>query len=164
MIREFLGWWISLFKGMPPELSVFLVSMIPLVEERGGLILAKMLGVDLWKAVLLCMTGNIIPIPFILFFIEKVIHWMSEHHMSKIADFLLAKAEKNRPKVERYGFWGLVLFVGIPIPGTGAWSGSLVAAVFDMDLKKASLAIFLGICLAAIIMTFFSYGLLGRWF
>ena len=71
------------------------------------------------------------------------------------------KARKNKPKVDRYGFWGLMLFVGIPLPGTGAWTGSLVAALFDMDLKKASISILLGIFLAAVIMTFLSYGVFG---
>ena len=81
--------------------------------------------------------------------------------MSKIATWLEEKAAKNRPKIEKYGFWGLMLFVGIPLPGTGAWTGSLVAAVFDMDLKKASISILLGVFLAAIIMTVVSYGALG---
>ena len=135
--------------------------MIPLIEERGGLILARMLGVPMWEAVFWCVIGNIVPIPFILWGIKSVIHWMSEHKLSKIADWLLNKAEKNRPKIDKYGFWGLTLFVGIPLPGTGAWTGSLVASVFDMDLKKASVSILIGIALAAVIMTIVSYGLIG---
>ena len=79
---------------------------------------------------------------------------MSEHHLSRVAEWLMAKAEKNKPKIDRYGFFGLLLFVGIPLPGTGAGTGSLVASVFDMDLKKASISILLGIFLAAVIMTF----------
>ena len=135
--------------------------MIPLIEERGGLILARMLGVPMWEAVFWCALGNIIPIPFILWGIKKFIHWMSEHNMSRVATWLLNKAAKNRPKIEKYGFWGLTLFVGIPLPGTGAWTGSLVASVFDMDLKKASVSILIGVALAAVIMTIVSYGLLG---
>ena len=161
-MNSFLTWFMqTIGQYISPELSVFLVSLLPLIEERGGLILAKFLGIPMWKAVCICVIGNIIPIPFILFFIKKVIHWMAEHHMSKIAEWITDKAVKNKPKVDKYGFWGLTLFVGIPLPGTGAWTGSLVAAVFDMDLKKASISILIGVALAAVIMTTFSYGLIG---
>lgn len=160
MVESFLAWWMA-HVPVSPKLSVFLVSMIPLIEERGGLILARMLGMPMWEAVFWCVFGNIVPIPFILWGIKSVIHWMSEHHMSRVAEWLTAKAAKNKPKIDRYGFFGLMLFVGIPLPGTGAWTGSLVAALFDMDLKKASISILLGIFLAAIIMTFVSYGLIG---
>ena len=81
--------------------------------------------------------------------------------MGRLADWLEAKAAKNKPKIDKYGFWGLMLFVGIPLPGTGAWTGSLVASVFDMDMKKASLSILLGVFLAAVIMSLVSYGVLG---
>ena len=121
-----------------------------------------MLGIPMWEAVFWCVLGNIVPIPFILLLIEKVIHWMAGHHLSGVAEWLIRKAEKNKPKIDRYGFLGLMLFVGIPLPGTGAWTGSLVASLFDMDLKKASISILLGIFLAAVIMTLFSYGLLGN--
>ena len=161
MVESFLAWWMA-HVPVSPKLSVFLVSMIPLIEERGGLILARMLGIPMWEAVFWCVLGNIVPIPFILLLIEKVIHWMADHHLSGVAEWLIRKAEKNKPKIDRYGFLGLMLFVGIPLPGTGAWTGSLVAALFDMDLKKASISILLGIFLAAVIMTVFSYGLLGN--
>jgi uncharacterized membrane protein len=158
----FIEWFMStLGTYLSPQLSVFLVSMVPLVEERGGLILAGLLKMPIREAVLWCVLGNILPVPFILLFIERVIEWMANHHMSRFAEWLEEKARKNKPKVDRYGFWGLMLFVGIPLPGTGAWTGSLVAALFDMDLKKASLSILLGIFLAAVIMTAVSYGGLG---
>lgn len=161
-MEAFILWWAdTIGKFISPKLSVFLISMIPLIEERGGLILARMLNINIWEAVIICVIGNIVPIPFILFGIKKFLHWMSEHHLSRVAEWLQKKAEKNKPKIDRYGFLGLTLFVGIPLPGTGAWTGSLVAAVFDMDLKKASLSILLGIFLAAVIMTLVSYGLLG---
>jgi len=161
MVESFLAWWMA-HVPVSPKLSVFLVSMIPLIEERGGLILARMLGIPMWEAVFWCVLGNIVPIPFILLLIKKVIHWMADHHLSGVAEWLIRKAEKNKPKIDRYGFLGLMLFVGIPLPGTGAWTGSLVASLFDMDLKKASISILLGIFLAAVIMTVFSYGLLGN--
>ena len=156
----FVAWWAA-HVALPKEISVFIVSIIPLIEERGGLILARMLNMPLGSAVFWCVLGNIVPIPFILFGIEKLLHWLSSHHLSKIAGWLENKATKNKPKIDRYGFFGLMLFVGIPLPGTGAWTGSLVASLFDMDLKKASVSILLGIALAAVIMSLFSYGLLG---
>ena len=159
-MEGFILWWAA-HVPLSPRISVFLVSMIPLIEERGGLILARMLGMNMWEAIFWCVLGNILPIPFILWGLESVFHWMAEHHLSGVAEWLMAKAEKNRPKIERYGFLGLMLFVGIPLPGTGAWTGSLVAAVFDMDLKKSSISILLGIFLAAVIMTVVSYGLIG---
>ena len=159
-MEGFIAWWAANV-SLSPNISVFLISMIPLIEERGGLILARMLKIPMWEGVFWCVIGNIVPIPFILWGIKSFIHWMSEHHLSKVAEFLTSKAEKNKPKIDKYGFWGLTLFVGIPLPGTGAWTGSLVAALFDMDLKKASLSILLGIFLAAVIMTIVSYGLLG---
>ena len=161
MVEAFIAWWAA-HVPVSANLSVFLVSMIPLIEERGGLILARMLGIPMWEAVFWCVIGNIVPIPFILLLIKRIIHWMADHHLSGVAEWLIAKAEKNKPKIDRYGFLGLVLFVGIPLPGTGAWTGSLVAALFDMDLKKASVSILLGIFLAAVIITLVSYGLLGN--
>lgn len=159
-MESFVIWWAA-HVSLPNWLSVFIVSMIPIVEERGGLILASLLEMPMWSGVFWCVIGNIVPIPFILIGIKKVLHWLSDHHLSKIAEWIENKAAKNRPKIEKYGFWGLTLFVGIPLPGTGAWTGSLVAALFDMDLKKASLSILIGIALAAVIMTFLSYGVLG---
>ncbi|MBR2825246.1 MAG: small multi-drug export protein [Solobacterium sp.] len=158
-MQAFIDWFMSTIgQYISPELSVFLVSMLPLIELRGGIIVARLLNMEMWKAILFSVLGNILPIPFILFFIKKIFHWMANHHMGGIVDRMLKRAEKNRAKIEKYGFWGLTLFVGIPLPGTGAWTGSLVAAVFDMDLKKASLSILLGIILATIIMTTISYG------
>ena len=160
-MEGFILWWAA-HVPLSPRISVFLVSMIPLIEERGGLILARMLGMNMWEAIFWCVLGNILPIPFILWGLESVFHWMAEHHLSKMMEKLEEKATRNKPKIDKYGFWGLTLFVGIPIPGTGAWSGSLVASVFDMDTKKASVSILIGIALAAFIMTVISYGLLGQ--
>lgn len=159
---SFVNWFVNgIGQHISAEWTVFIVSMIPLIEERGGLLAARLLEIPMWRAVIFCVLGNILPIPFILLLIKKVLHWMADHHMGKLAGWIEAKAAKNKPKIEKYGFWGLMLFVGIPLPGTGAWTGSLVAAVFDMDLKKASISILLGIFLAAIIMTIISYGALG---
>ncbi len=164
-MESFITWFMNTIgQYISKEMAVFLVSMVPLVEERGGLLLASMLGIPMWRGILFCVLGNILPIPFILLFIKKIFHWMADHHMSKIVVKMEEKAKKNKPKIDKYGQLGLTLFVGIPLPGTGAWTGALVASLFDMDLKRASISIFLGIILAAIIMTAVSYGALGSLF
>ncbi|MGP1376871.1 MAG: COG2426 family protein [Bulleidia sp.] len=163
-MQGFLEWWYSgVGQHISRELSVMLVSMIPLIEERGGLILAGpgFFQLPIVQGVFWAVIGNIIPIPFVLLFIKKILHWMAAHHLHSMVHVLEQKAYKNRDKIEKYGFWGLVLFVGIPLPGTGAWSGSLIAALLDMDLKRASLSILLGVFMAAVIMTFLSYGVIG---
>ncbi len=159
-MEGFVIWWAE-HVMLPKWASVFIISMFPIIEERGGLILARLLEMPMWEAVFWCVLGNVLPIPFILMGIKKLLHWMSDHHLSKAAEWIENKAAKNRPKIEKYGFFGLMLFVGIPLPGTGAWTGSLVAAIFDMDLKKASLSILLGVFLAAVIMTILSFGIMG---
>ena len=145
------------------EVVVFIISLMPILELRGGMIAAAILNIPYIKAATICIIGNIFPIPFILLFLKKIFNWMDNWELTRgFVEHFRKMAHKNRTKVEKYGFWGLVLFVGIPLPGTGAWTGSLVASVFDMDIKKASLGIFLGIVLAFIIMSILSYGLISN--
>ncbi len=150
-----LGQYIS------PEWVVFIISMIPILELRGGLIAASILEIPILKAIPFCIVGNIIPIPFILLFIKKILKWMQKiKGLRVIANWLENKAMKKSDALKKGEFWGLALFVGIPLPGTGAWTGSLIAALMDIDLKKAVGAILLGIVIATIIMSILSYGLL----
>ena len=152
----------SLGQFLSKELFVFFVSMLPLIELRGGVLIAKILGIKLLKANIICIIGNIIPIPFILLFIKKIFAFMKKHNIMKgFVEKLEERATKKSKGADRGEFLFLLLFVGIPIPGTGAWMGSLIAALFEFDIKRASIAIFLGILLAAIIMSIASYGLLG---
>ena len=152
----------SLGSWMPKEVFIFLVSMVPLIELRGGLIIARLLDIGLLKANLICIAGNILPIPFVLLFIRRIFEFMKEHNiLKKMVLKLEDRAAKKSKGAERGEFIFLLTFVGIPIPGTGAWTGSLIASLFEYDIKKASLAIFLGILMAAIIMDILSYGLLG---
>ena len=141
---------------------VFLISMMPLLELRGGLLASSLLKVSAVQAIPICIIGNILPIPFILLFIKKIFQWMKK---VKCFRGLIIKLENRAmgrsDKIQQYEFWGLVLFVGIPLPGTGAWTGSLIAALLEVDFKKAMLAELLGIILATIIVSFVSYGLLG---
>ena len=147
------------------EAIVFIISMIPILELRGALLVAgPLLGVPVAKAIPLCIIGNIIPVPFILLLITPIFKWMKGTKLFKpMVDKLEAKnkAMGKSEKIEKYEFWGLVLFVGIPLPGTGAWTGSLIAALLGVKFKKAFPAVILGIFMATVIMWFISYVLLG---
>ena len=153
----------SLLNKVSKEAIVFIISLMPLLELRGGLIAASLLKVPYLRAAILVIVGNILPIPFVLLLIERILGIMEKWSLTeKFAIYLRKKAEKNKPKIDKYGFLGLTLFVGIPLPGTGAWTGSLVAALFHMDYKKSLLSILLGIVLAFIIMSVVSYGILSN--
>ena len=145
------------------EAIVFIISMIPILELRGALlVVGPLLGVPVATAIPLCIIGNIIPVPFILLLITPIFKWMKGTKTFKpMVDKLEAKAMSKSDKIEKYEFWGLVLFVGIPLPGTGAWTGSLIAALLGVKFKKAFPAVILGICIATVIMWFISYVILG---
>ena len=135
------------------EAIIFIISMIPILELRGGLLAASpaLLDVPILKAIPLCITGNLLPIPFILLLIEKVLNIMEQIPvLDRIALWVREKADKHKGQVEAYGFWGLVLFVG-----------SLVASLLHMKIRKSFPAILLGIVIATVIMSLLSYGLLG---
>ena len=138
------------------EAIIFIISMIPILELRGGLLAASpaLLNVPILKAIPICIIGNLLPIPFILLLIEKVLNGMERvPGLSKVAIWVRQKADKNKGQIEKFGFWGLVLFVGIPLPGTGAWTGSLVAALLHMKFGKAIGAILCGLNMATVIMS-----------
>ena len=141
------------------EAIVFIISMIPILELRGALLVAgPLLGVPVAKAIPLCIIGNIIPVPFILLLITPVFKWMKGTKLFKpMVDKLESKAMSKSDKIEKYEFWGLVLFVGIPLPGTGAWTGSLIAALLGVKFKKAFPAVILGICMATEIFHLFQF-------
>lgn len=161
---ESIALWFAgtLGKYISSKLAVFIVSLVPILECRGGLIASALLKVDIRYAVPLCILGNILPIPFILLFIKRIFKWLKKFNFSRPLIEKLENRAMNKSKNMSNGeFLGLLLFVGIPLPGTGAWTGSLVAALLDMDLKKAITAIFLGILLATLIVGSLSYGLLA---
>ena len=145
------------------ESVVFIISMMPVLELRGGPLAASLLDVAYLKALMICIIGNLLPIPFVLFFIEKIVLLMEKFGPTKkIAMWLRKKVEKNQAAIEKYDFWGLTLFVGIPLPGTGAWTGSLVAGLLHMPRRKSVPAILTGILMASVIMSVVSYGILGN--
>ena len=159
LYNQTLGTW------MPREIFVLLVSMIPLVELRGGLVIAYLLKMSFWSSNLFCIIGNVIPIPFILLFIRQIFKWMKEHNvLTGFVRWLEARAEKKSSGRERGEFIFLWLFVGIPLPGTGAWTGALIASLMEFDIKKASAAIGLGILTAAVIMNILTHFGLGYLF
>lgn len=145
---------------IPSWLTIFIISMFPILELRGGLIAASLLGVPLVKAFIICYIGNLLPIPFILLLIKKIFQWMRRFpKFAKIVDKMESKAEKGRDRVEKYKEWGLFAFVAIPLPGTGGWTGALISAVLNLDIKKSFLVIALGVLTAGIIMALISYGI-----
>ena len=152
----------TLGKYVSAKMVVFIVSLMPILECRGGLIVAKLLGVDLLEAIPICVIGNLLPIPFILLFIKKIFKWMKQFGIFRpLVERLEQRGMARSKALENGEFVALMLFVGIPLPGTGGWTGSLAAALLDMDIKKASLAILLGVFIATVIMSIVSYGLLG---
>lgn len=143
------------------EIIIFIISMCPILELRGGLLASAVLNVSIKKAIPICIIGNIIPIPLILLFIGRIFNRMKKYEKtSRIVCKLENKVLNKSEQIQKYGFWGLVIFVGIPFPGTGSWTGSLIAELLGIDIKKALLAELIGIIMATIIMSILSYGLL----
>ena len=161
MAESLAEWLVGALNGIPPELIIFIISMIPILELRGGLIAAALLNVDMLTAIPICLVGNFIPVPFILLLIKTIFKWMKKHNILKnfIEKLELKSTGDKAERIRRYEFWGLVLFVGIPLPGTGAWTGSLIAALLDVDFKKSIIAVICGLLLATTIMCIVSYGI-----
>lgn len=158
MTDALVQWFATNLSWLPRELIVFIISMIPILELRGGFIAAALLQIPYLEAVPICIIGNIIPIPFILLFINKIFAWMkTTKHLGKIALKIENKALSKSDTIRKYEFLGLVLFVGIPLPGTGAWTGSLIACLLEVKMKKAVPAIFIGLIMATAIMSFITY-------
>ena len=137
--------------------------MVPVIELRGGIPAGVAAGLPVFWAALVSIIGNMIPVPFVLFFIRKLLVWMEQKSsmLGKFAKMLRDKADANKEKVLKYEFWGLVALVAIPIPGTGAWTGALVAASLDMQLKRAVPAILLGVLIAGILVSMVTAGVVA---
>lgn len=149
--------------GMGKEIVVFIISVLPILELRGGLLAASILNLNFIPAYIISIFGNCLPIPFVLLFLDKIFNWLKNFKTTKkIVVKLENKILSKKEKIEKYGYWGLLLFVGIPLPGTGAWTGAGLAVLLRLDRKKSSLVIFLGVILASIIMSIISYGILGN--
>lgn len=145
---------------MKDILLTFLVAMVPVVELRGAIPFGVVRGLNLWTAIIASVLGNLVPVPFIILFIRRIFAWMRAHmpKLDGLVTRLEKKAEKNRAAVEKYAFWGLAILVAIPLPGTGAWTGALVAAMMEMRLKRAFPAIVIGVVIAGVIVSVVTYG------
>lgn len=146
------------------EFCVLICSMLPIIELRGGIPMGTALGLPWWETFILSVIGNMIPVPFILLLIPKIIDWMSRSKVkffNKIGGWLQRKADKNAPKIQKYGFWGVCLFVAIPLPVTGAWTGSLVASTIGLKFWKALVSCLFGVLIAGVIVTLISQGALA---
>lgn len=144
------------------EVICFLISLLPVLELRGGLIAAKIMGVSFVKAFIICYVGNMLPIPFILLFIRKIFNWLKRFgKINKTIENLEMRSIRKAEKVKKYRLWGLLLLVAIPLPGTGAWTGALVADLFDIRVKYSLPVIAVGVLIAGAIVSGISYGLFG---
>lgn len=161
---------------MKNALYVFLISILPLIELRGAVPVGAAMGIPFYITFLAAVVGNVLPVPFILMFIPKILDFMARFKIFRpIVEWLRKKANKNRGKIIKDDeiipggehrmsgaiFTALLLFVALPVPGTGAWTGSLVAALFDLPKKQSFLAVTLGVMLCGVIMCLASYGVVG---
>jgi len=145
---------------------VFLIAMVPLIEIRGAIPYAVGFGLPMVPSILVAILGNMLPVPFIFLFARKVLEWGKDKKViGKFFTWCLEKGEKGGRKLEskagRGLYWALFLFVGIPLPGTGAWTGTLAASILNMDFKKSTLAVMAGVVLAGAIMLLASLGVFG---
>lgn len=137
-----------------------LVSMIPVVELRGGIPFGVTAGLPVWAAFIAAVIGNLIPVPFIIVYIRRIFQWMRRRipKLNSLVDRLERKAHLKGQKVTKYKYLGLMLFVAIPLPGTGAWTGSLAAAFLDMPLRKAIPSVVVGVLIAGMAISILTYG------
>lgn len=156
-------WFISLgadssqiIKG----LITFFVSILPVVELRGAIPVGVALGLPHLTTFIIAFLGNLLPVPFIILFIRRIFAWMKQksERLGRIAEKLEKRAEDKKGSIEKYKFWGLLIFVAIPLPGTGAWTGSLIAGMLNMRLKDALPAVIIGVLIAGILMTGLTLG------
>ena len=163
MAESLVNFFIKIFSFINKDILVFIISMMPILELRGGLIAASILKIPFVKALIICLIGNILPIPFILFFLNYVFDLLSKWKVTKkLVDWIKKRTLSKKDTLEKYGYLGILLFVGIPLPGTGMWTGSMLVVLLGMNRKKAIPYIILGILLASVIMSIVSYGVLGN--
>lgn len=162
LIKSFL----ALFSGITTSLTgkyilIFIISLLPVLELRGGLIAASLLNLPMWSSLIVCLLANILIIPFVLFLMENIIKLLSHIKIFKnFFDWWYKKALKKKDLIEKYGYIGIMLFVAIPLPGSGAWTGCLLAVLLGLDKKKSFIASLLGVLIASVIMLIFSYVIL----
>lgn len=165
MSEKLADYIVALLGGvLNKELIVFIISLMPILELRGGIIAGFALGMDFLPTFIIAYIGNILPVPFILMFIEWVFDFLSRTRFKRLPDALKRRALKQSDSIKKYQYLGLLLFVGVPLPGTGAWTGALIASLLKMDKKKAFIYIAIGVLMAGVIVSIFSFGLLDMLF
>lgn len=161
LVETFIDFFRNL--DLNKEVIVFIISLLPILELRGGLLAASLLNVDPVVGYIICVIGNILPVPFILLLITPLFNRLKKTKLlSKFVDKIENKALSKKDQIDKYKYLGLIIFVGVPLPGTGAWTGSLIACLLNMDKKKSFFAITLGVIMASIIMMIISYGVVGN--
>ena len=142
--------------------ATFFISMLPVGELRLGLPYGIALGLEYPLALMAALLGNMIPVPFIIVYIKRIFTWLRKHmpRMDALITRLENRANLKGETVQKYGHWGLLLFVALPLPGTGAWTGALIAALLNIRTSKAVPVILIGVCIAAMIMTLVTYGVI----
>lgn len=142
--------------------ATFFISMLPVGELRFGLPYGIALGLEYPLALMASLLGNMVPVPFIIVYIKRIFAWMRKHmpRMNALITKLENRANLKGETVQKYGHWGLLIFVAIPLPGTGAWTGALIAALLNIRTSKAVPVILIGVCIAAMIMTLVTYGVI----
>lgn len=163
MSESLAQYFVDLLGGkISSEIIAFIVSLLPILELRGGLIAAKLLEIDFIKAFIICFIGNLLPIPFILLFIRKIFDWLKRFEkVEALITKLEARSLRKADNVKKYRLWGLFFFVAIPLPGTGAWTGALIADLLDIRIKHSFPTIALGVFVAGLIISVLSYGIPG---
>lgn len=142
--------------------KTLVTAMLPILEIRGAIPVGVASGLDPWLAFAVGFVGNMLPIPILILLTRKVIEWLKKHNMLvKLTAWLENKGSKGAQKVQKYSFWGLFILVAIPLPGTGAWTGALVASLLDMRLKRALPAIAMGVAVAGLIVLLVTYGVIS---
>lgn len=154
---------VDIFGGhVPKELIVFVISMIPVLELRGSILAAGFLKMPFLSTFIIAVIGNCLPIPFVLLFIDKIFAFLKKTRLKKAVEYLEKRALSKSDQITKYGRWGLFIFVAIPLPGTGAWTGSLAASLLRMKTKDAILPIFAGVFVAGLIMSLLSFGIIKQ--
>ena len=159
IVTEIVGF----FSGkLPMDLIVFLISLLPILELRGSILAAGFLKMEFLSTYIIAVIGNMLPIPFILLFIDKIFFWLKKTRLKGFVEKIETKAMSKSEQITKYGRLGLFLFVAIPIPGTGAWTGSLIASLRRMKIKDTLPWIFLGVLTAGLIMSLLSFGIIKQ--
>lgn len=165
MAETLANWFVTNLQGtISREIIVFIVSLLPILELRGGIIAGFAMGMDWLPTFLIAYLGNLLPIPFILLFIRFIFKVLRKTPLRGVVEWCERKADAKSEQIRKYAYWGVFLFVAIPLPGTGAWMGALISALLNMNPKKTFPVICIGVLTAGIIVSVLSFGVLGSIF